>query len=211
MDEQFSPIFKFLWISRRDMSQEQTSSLIRFCGNKFNIESFSVTKYDKTIEGEDVSDISFEDYDAICVDGFPRYVLALKYKSGLPVFCAKKAGDSYKWTDYTVLADDQAGEILIINNIKENKKFIIAACIVFFLILIPFKIYAQRIEYTSIIEGNLEHELNKAVEVGDITHIKNDIYLARCYTDDMQFNAYLYYDTSTVRIDEGSILHETVR
>ena len=213
MSDQFDRIFKFLWISRKEMTPEQTQSLVDFCQEKFELGAFLITTYKDTVTEDLIDEIPYNEYDVICIDGFPRFMVKLQEAAySKPVLCVSgKASEYPVWHELKKMSPAEVSESMIFSNLKKNKWVIAISCALVMLSTIPLSIYSRNIEYKSIIKGNLEHKLNTDVEVDDITHLDNDIYLARCYTDKSQFNAYLYYDTSTVRIDEESILDTPVK
>ena len=216
MSDQFSPIIKIIWISRNDMTPFHLEKLAEYCERTFNNSAFSVNKYTEYIDENNLSTVSFDAYDIICIDGTPRYLENIKrYVGDKPVLCsirnAEKTSSPSAWINFSLLTDNLQNRETTFGNIMKSWRFLLASTSIMFLLMIPLGLYSRYSERVSIIEKNLEHKLNEEVSVEDLTHLENDIYLARCFTSHNQFNAYLYYDTSTVRIDEGSILDTPIR
>ncbi len=194
-------LINVLWISHHEMDSVKTAALSDYIFEKFHTDSFYVKRYSDIYERFDVKDFDV-DVDLICVDGMPRFLEDVcRNTEGIPVAVFSKYNNENKWHTYfpPVNAKVKKGPI-------KNVKFLLVACSIFVATVFCASFYTDRIDAENVLIHNLEHRFGKAVSLLDFEHLEHDIYLARCNVGNKEFNAYLYYDTSTVRIDEGSYL-----
>lgn len=190
-------IINILWISHHDMTSGMIDALSDYILQNFNSNNFCVRKYDGAFEtlSEDIT----HDVDLFCIEGKPRFISSLiKNKQEIPVAQCEKGytPDSWTWVTLDPAREKKMGTVT----------YVIVACAAFLSLTAVASFFVNRSDAKSVLLHNLEQKYDSAVELIDFDHIENDIYLARCYSGNKEFNAYLYYDSSTVRVDEDSFI-----
>lgn len=199
-DKLYSEIINVLWISHHPLEGQMLDDLSDYIEKNYNTDCFGVRNYTDSYTKLLFDDANL-DYSLICIDGNPWFLNDLFYrKHGVPILTYSKCEYDRGWHRYIPVVEEKKTE-------KKSLVFFVCACVaVFSLVMIPLKLMANRVDVESVVVNNLEHKMKESVELLDIEHLENDIYLARCYAGGKEFNAYLYYDTSTVRVDEGSYI-----
>ena len=196
-----SRMINVLWISHHEMGIERTNALSTYISEKYHSDCFYVKRYSDIYERFNIKDFDV-DFDLICVDGAPRFLEDIcRNSEDIPVATYSKYNGENKW--YTYIPPAKAATK---GSVAKKARFLLVSCGLFLAAVFIFSLYTNRLDAENVLVHNLEHRFGQVVSLLDFEHLENDIYLARCNVGNREFNAYLYYDTSTVRIDEGSYL-----